>query len=419
MVDQFKQCKGCGKSNELDAKECISCNKDLSDSIIKEIKDKKNSKWMTIFKVLLFLILVGGFLIYQVILASNKRLDDFKKANSQYCSQVTHEEMITGLFANSIWETGEAPDGTQVFNIIGDLMVEGSPRKGIIQFKLNNDKSTYSYKALEFNGAPQGKAMAGDVLYEMCKLAQDKIKIEDEQRLREEEKRPSEDTRVLYLNLKKYLQNKDKASIAKIIDYPFTVSGIGTIVSNETDFISHYEQIFDKKLIDIILNSTEKDLSKMGYRGTMLHNGILWLRDKKIIGINYISTKTKVLVQEKENLDREFIHLSLKKFKQKKLVFVTSKFKIRIDKLENSGYRYSTWEKQKKQNEKPNLILRNGTREFLGSGGDHEYTFKNGKYTYVIYISVIGGEDPNFIGNLKVYKNGKEILSEDIIKIFD
>jgi len=101
------------------------------------------------------------------------------------------------------------------------------------------------------------------------------------------------------------------------------------------------------------------------------------------------------------------------------LSFNTSKFHIRIDYLGREKYRYSSWAKDKSMNEdKPDLVIENGIQAYYKwrqtSDPQALYVFKNQEYTYNIDYHEIHEEYKSY---LTVEKNGKEILSEEIIEI--
>ena len=60
------------------------------------------------------------------------------------------------------------------------------------------------------------------------------------------------------------------------------------------------------------------------------------------------------------------------------------------------------------------VALINGGITFEGSGGNHHYTFKNGRYSYVLQVTVIGC-DTSPPGWLEVYKDDKLLLSDAVI----
>jgi hypothetical protein len=171
-------------------------------------------------------------------------------------------------------------------------------------------------------------------------------------------------------------------------------------------------------LVKLIINSDiKKDWSEMGYRGIMFLDGELWLDyDGDLEGVNY---ESKIEQQKRDSLiliDKSKLYSTLRNFKTSVFYWTTKKFKIRVDDLGDYNYRYASWPINKKQSDKLDLVLMNGQIKFDGSGGNHDYIFKNGVYTYICSITVVGEEDeaPDV---LRILKNGKEILNETAVKL--
>ena len=68
----------------------------------------------------------------------------------------------------------------------------------------------------------------------------------------------------------------------------------------------------------------------------------------------------------------------------------TNKFTIWIDQIEDGSYRYASWSKSKTINEKPDIIIKNGSVTYEGSARNHWYTFKNADVKYICDINVLG-----------------------------
>ena len=148
----------------------------------------------------------------------------------------------------------------------------------------------------------------------------------------------------------------------------------------------------------------------------MLHDGVLWLGlDGKLISVNYQSEIEKKKQKEIIQSGRKNLHSSLKVFETPVLHWETEKYRIRIDRLRDSKYRYAVWPVSKSQRDKPDLILNNGTKSFEGSGGNHSYHFTSGSYRYSCYVQILGLDYTP--GWLIVYKNDEEILTEKVINV--
>jgi hypothetical protein len=97
-------------------------------------------------------------------------------------------------------------------------------------------------------------------------------------------------------------------------------------------------------------------------------------------------------------------------------IFETNKFRVQIDIMSNGKYRYTSWSKNKKMSDKPDLIIDNGTytednesRFYGGNMASYSYTFKTKEYIYLCHFEQIGNNSENY---LIVEKNGKAILKE-------
>ena len=205
--------------------------------------------------------------------------------------------------------------------------------------------------------------------------------------------------------------NTDK--LKSLIAYPLKREYPLYDVKSELEFQKRYNEIFDDGLKEIIIASDiENDWSAVGWRGVMLNNGKIWLDyDGRLIAVNYqsnfeIDKRQKLIANDKNS-----IHEGIRDFEEPILIIETKKFKIRVDKLINGKFRYSSWPINSKMSEKPDLIIKNGNWTPEGSGGNHRYQFVNGNYKYVCYINVIGADDSP-LADLIVYKNDEEILNE-------
>jgi len=216
----------------------------------------------------------------------------------------------------------------------------------------------------------------------------------------------------------KAFQNNDKKSLSNHIAYPLNRPKPLPPIKNKTDFIAKFDDVFDKKLIRLVSNSSiEKDWSSVGSRGIMLENGLLWLNDKgKIKALNYESIAENKLRKFISLKQKNTLHKSIRNFKSPILEWETKKFHLRIDDIGSGNYRYTSWPIDKSPSETPSLILYDGVRKFEGSGGNHSYIFTNGKYSYHCSVNVLGADDTP--GSLSVYKGNKLLLSEEVIKEF-
>lgn len=211
-------------------------------------------------------------------------------------------------------------------------------------------------------------------------------------------------------------KDHDKAAIASHIRYPLKREYPIADIDSEAEFINRFEQIFDEKLVATIASSNiDTDWAKVGWRGIMLGSGIVWVdTEGKIIGINYQTAKEQLLAQNLIAADKQMLHSSINSFVEPILDWQTAKYRIRVDDLGDNNYRYASWSIDKKPSDKPDIVIVNGDIKFEGSGGNHSYIFKNGRYSYVLQVTVIGCETSP-PGWLEVYKDDKLLLSDSVI----
>jgi hypothetical protein len=101
--------------------------------------------------------------------------------------------------------------------------------------------------------------------------------------------------------------------------------------------------------------------------------------------------------------------LTLRKFKCPVYKIQTEKFLIRIDELSENSYRYVSWKAGGDESNQPDLVLKNGLCEMQGSGGNHEFTFVNGIYTYKVRRNILGERDSPDV-TVQVEKRGEIIF---------
>lgn len=208
-------------------------------------------------------------------------------------------------------------------------------------------------------------------------------------------------------------KTKNVVGISKIIIYPLSREYPIPAVKNEADLKKRFNQIFDKKIIDIISNSKIDQWSEVGWRGIMLDRGDVWIEsDGRIKALNYQSDLEIAQKNRLINHDKKKLHSSLKTFKSPTYKIQTKSYLIRIDELANGKYRYASWKIGKSEASKPDLILANGELKFDGSGGNHTITFTKGEYNYNVYRGIIGERDAAEI-SLTVEQKGKTILQQD------
>jgi len=201
-----------------------------------------------------------------------------------------------------------------------------------------------------------------------------------------------------------------------LISYPLKRQYPIPDIKNEAEFINRFDEVFNDELVAAITASNiNTDWDSVGWRGIMLNNGVMWVdTGGKIIGINSGTSKEQALAKSLIEDDKQSLHSSVNNFEKPVLDWKTANYHIRVDDLGDHNYRYASWGINKKSSDKPDVVLLNGDIKFSGSGGNHSYTFKNGRYSYVLQVTIIGCETSP-PGWLDVYKDDEKLLSEDVI----
>ena len=215
-------------------------------------------------------------------------------------------------------------------------------------------------------------------------------------------------------------KTNNKDYIVSSINYPLSREYPIPAIKNKTEMLSRFQQVFDKELIQLIVNSDlKKDWRSMGWRGMMFSNGLLWLDEEgKIYSVNYQSDFEKSLKQKLINQQKTALHTSLQNYQEPILEWKTKKFRIRVDKLDDNNFRYASWSIDKLPSDKPDLVLTRGEVIFDGSGGNHAYIFTSGVYKYQCNVSMMGSYNSP-PGTLEVFKGSHLILSQPVVEVLN
>ena len=208
----------------------------------------------------------------------------------------------------------------------------------------------------------------------------------------------------------------DKTAIAAHIRYPLKRQYPLPDIKNEAEFISRFDEVFDEELAAVIASSNiDTDWDSVGWRGIMLNNGVMWVdTDGKVIAVNTQNATEQAHAEKLIAQDKQSLHSSINTYQKPILDWKTANYRVRVDDLGEGNFRYASWDIDKSPSDKPDIVLINGDITFEGSGGNHHYTFKNGRYSYVLQVTVIGS-DTSPPGWLEVYKDDKLLLSDNVI----
>ncbi|WMS93768.1 hypothetical protein RB215_10880 [Pseudoalteromonas sp. HL-AS2] len=211
-------------------------------------------------------------------------------------------------------------------------------------------------------------------------------------------------------------EGDDKAAITSLVYYPLKRRYPIPDIKDEAELINRFDEVFDDELTAVIASSNiDTDWDSVGWRGIMLNNGVMWVDTAgKIIAVNTQNAKEQALAKSLIKQGKQSLHASINTFEKPVLDWKTANYHIRVDDLGDHNFRYAVWGIDKKPSDKPDMVLLNGDITFEGSGGNHNYTFKNGRYSYVLQVTIIGC-DTSPPGWLEVYKGDELLLAEDVI----
>ncbi len=94
-----------------------------------------------------------------------------------------------------------------------------------------------------------------------------------------------------------------------------------------------------------------------------------------------------------------------------------NKFTIKVMEFSTGDIRYHCWNKPNEITNEPNLILKNGNRDFFGSQGGQGFTFLNDPYKYEIRHVLMAETDDRVGIFLSVYKNDTIILKSKLLEV--
>ena len=114
------------------------------------------------------------------------------------------------------------------------------------------------------------------------------------------------------------VRNADIDKLYAIISYPIKRPHPIPPIKNKQELKELYTEIFDAHLTRVIADSDiETDWSEMGWRGIMLHDGIIWLDyDGRFLKANYTTEKEKEIRAHWNESEKGMIHPDLKDFKE-------------------------------------------------------------------------------------------------------
>jgi hypothetical protein len=89
---------------------------------------------------------------------------------------------------------------------------------------------------------------------------------------------------IFFEKIKFYVETDDSKSLAKLIAYPMQVRGLDgkevLQITNDSDFVMHYDAIINERVKHTIICSTFEELSAT-YKGVIIGDGAVWFTETK------------------------------------------------------------------------------------------------------------------------------------------
>lgn len=94
-----------------------------------------------------------------------------------------------------------------------------------------------------------------------------------------------------------------------------------------------------------------------------------------------------------------WLHPSIRSFMHLEVLFCTEDYRIRIDMMQDSTYRYTSWGKNTSMDKQPDIVIYNGTYD----DSLDEFSFENDGFRYIVNTDL-------YESRLSVMHNGKRLL---------
>jgi hypothetical protein len=212
------------------------------------------------------------------------------------------------------------------------------------------------------------------------------------------------------------IKTDSTSKLAKLVNFPLKRPNPIQDILTANDFALYAPLLFDSSFKSKLLSYNDSIIFyHNGYYGLVggLFHGDIWINENGLI--ESINTHSAAELELQMKLTHEIqrkIYPSIKAWMENVLVCETDKFLIRVDLLDNYELRYVAWNKPKKIDTKPDLVLNKGVQEFHGTMGGVSYTFKNDKYYYQIDQRDMGESDDQVGLFLHIFKSRKDLEQE-------
>lgn len=206
--------------------------------------------------------------------------------------------------------------------------------------------------------------------------------------------------------LKLALRKNDRRAVARLMAYPVGRNKPLPSIKTEQQFLESWDDYFGPASVQRLLNATP---GEFGWRGVQLDNGSVWFSQGKVSRLNLETATYRKKLKAAISEESKMLTATARNYDALEFECQTAAHHVRVQQ-HGKDLRYFAWGRGEKLSGEPQLALRGGRLIPQGTGGNHDYDFKNGEYIYRVEVTHICGEDCN--DYLTVEKNGQELSRE-------
>jgi len=200
--------------------------------------------------------------------------------------------------------------------------------------------------------------------------------------------------------LKTAILSNDRNSLARFVIYPLrtvTLNGKRVSIKSRAEFVARYDELID----DRFRESISRDGFFCNSYGIAVANGLLWLSyDNQ--GTSKEEGPLKIASINSSSADKTL-----------GMECITLKHRILVTKAGTNDYTYQSWRTGSPSGEQPELTIKGGHYDCLGTGscGICTWTFTRGDYSFQVSDSFGCLIEPpsNAIGFLEVLRKGERV----------
>lgn len=213
--------------------------------------------------------------------------------------------------------------------------------------------------------------------------------------------------------VKETFSTNDRTKISSIINFPLNRSYPFPKIKNKEELKFHFDEVFDKNLIDAIANSKQEDWDYIRNNEIMFKDGDIWINlNARVIYVPYETEKETKIFNDLVLKQKKLIHPSINEFERPENLFIIDSTKFKIDLVSSSDeriYRLSIWNKNALMNKEPYLVINDGV--YVPTDYTIQFTYNNYHYDY------FDGGPLNMTKTISLYLDSNEIFMRDVVSL--